>query len=163
MSISESKPSAEGAYPLFITNLPPTLSSVDGYRVTRNVPLPYVMPGSTVSRPVEDEDMQTRQARVLSFFSNLSEGLVKNFRPITKATMIPALRTRTLPSRSRSMSVKKPIEEAEVVEDSSAPTSEDEAEGSDGVIYEDSDEDEGPRSARVAEDVTGLGLAWQPR
>ncbi|KAL8281446.1 hypothetical protein RQP46_006130 [Phenoliferia psychrophenolica] len=83
------------------------IGNVDGYRVTRNVPLPYVLPGSTVNRLFEP-DTASRKARLSSFVHNLFDGLAKNFRPIAHAA-IPVLRTRTTnPTRSRSTSVKKP-------------------------------------------------------
>jgi hypothetical protein len=67
------------------------IGNVDGYRVTRNVPLPYIIPGASngnIEKPDQDagEGVTLRQ-KVFTFFHRLHEDLVKDFVPLTNLSI----------------------------------------------------------------------------
>ncbi|KAI5475192.1 SPX and EXS domain containing protein [Pseudohyphozyma bogoriensis] len=79
------------------------IGNVDGYRVTRDVPLPYVMPGTTVERDLPDAELEldsrTRKERFFGFFHNLHTSISKDLASIP----LPSLQTsHPPPSRQHS-------------------------------------------------------------
>ncbi|KAK4704706.1 hypothetical protein P7C70_g1494, partial [Phenoliferia sp. Uapishka_3] len=116
------------------------IGNVDGYRVTRDVPLPYVTPGSinsnvgphTIDDEIEDESSTTK-TRFFKFFHSLHDGIVKDFSPLTR------IQLPTLTTRPRATSVgKKDYSKKRGGQDSSSPSDDEEAARSGG-----SDDDDG--------------------
>ena len=113
--------------------------SVDGYRVTRDVALPYVMPGTTTERHSIDDDLDlegtTRKARFINFFHSLHASIVKDFTPLTQISLptIRPLSNRSRPSPRPSAASKKDSSKHLNGEDSSSPSGdEDEEDEGDG-------------------------------
>lgn len=65
--------------------------SPQGYRVTRNVPLPYVTASASANSGREDDDEELPQswrARTFAFLHQLHRGLVKDFAPLANIHLL---------------------------------------------------------------------------
>lgn len=69
-----------------------TLRPLQGYRVTRNVPLPYTTTPSAAALPHDDDGLEEApgafKARTFAFFHNLHRGLVKDFAPLASIHLL---------------------------------------------------------------------------
>lgn len=134
------------------------IGNVDGYRVTRNIPLPYVMPGTNVDpqHGLEEEleaDSSTRKSRFFRFWHELHDGVVKDFSPLSNIATgisLPSIRGLGSPSlgtagteydRRKPLGGKKKL-------DSSSGGSEDDGEDEDEVEH-------------LGGPVGGVGEAWR--
>ncbi|KAL8291362.1 hypothetical protein RQP46_002340 [Phenoliferia psychrophenolica] len=123
------------------------IGNVDGYRVTRDVPLPYIMPGATTERQPTDDDLEdetaTRKTRLFKFIHTLHDGIVKDFTPLTQISL-PTLRPmsdRSRPSPRPSAASRKAAARAANDGDSSAASADEEDDDEAGDGGSDSDAD----------------------
>ncbi|KAM0746346.1 EXS-domain-containing protein [Meredithblackwellia eburnea MCA 4105] len=142
------------------------IGNVDGYRVTRDVPLPYVIPEAPAERQDNleeeiDRESSTRKSRFFSTLHRWHKGIVQDFAPITNMSL-PILRSGSITAdnspqfpSTRRKDYSKRQTSTKHGHDSSTPASEDDDDDDAEAAYGISEAEEVIRERRRQEDSKG--------